>query len=100
MSRTSGRQKTSTRAQVMYNNEVTYNKDWNSPENLAAHARLYSHFFDRTWCGSDCPSAWSQEVLALLEDIDAKFGIRYNEGTMGGYTIQHNMFRWFVTGPW
>ena len=84
----------------MYNNDVTYDKKWVTPENEAAMDELQSRFFPRSHCGPSCPVAWAPEVLALLNDLDAKFGIVRNTETMGGYRIHGDMWQWFVIEPW
>lgn len=84
----------------MFNNEVTYAEAWKLPENIAASEILNKKFLNRTNCSSDCPIAWASEVLAMLEDFDQKFGIRYNESSMGGYRIQGHIFHMILVSPW
>lgn len=84
----------------MYNNETTYDKKWVTAENEAAMDELESKFFPRSYCGPSCPVAWAPEVLALLNDLDSKFGIARNTESMGGYRIQGNPWLWFCINPW
>lgn len=83
----------------MYNNEVTYSKEWDTPENRAALKTLEKKFFDRSICYPDCPVAWAPEVLNLLNTIDEEFGIALNTSTMRSYYIQGDPIKWFITGP-
>ena len=62
----------------MYNNDVTYNKKWDTPENKEYNRQVYDILKDRTMCFSDCPLAWSKEVLEFLVELDKEFGIGYN----------------------
>lgn len=71
----------------MFNNAVTYDKKWETPENIAARAKIAKKFFDRSLCCPDCPVAWAPEVLELLETLDKELGIARNTQTMGGYHI-------------
>jgi hypothetical protein len=71
-----------------YNNGVTYNDKWSTPENHGFVDRLNKEFFMRTDCGSDCPLSWAQEVYQLLKELDTKYGIAYQTTTIGGYYFQ------------
>jgi hypothetical protein len=83
----------------MYNNEVTYDKKWNTPENEAALKKLDKKFFDKSECSPSCPVAWAPEVLEMLETLEQELGLKYNESTMRAYYIQGTPFDHFVTGP-
>lgn len=74
----------------MYNNEVTYNDKWNTPENKGFLKKLDDEFFHRSICSPDCPLSWSVEVYQLLKQLDKEFGIKYNNQTVKGYTITEN----------
>lgn len=84
----------------MYNNDVTYNNKWDTPENKAAYAKLQKKYFSNSECGPDCPVAWAPEVLELMELLDRELGFCYNESTMRGYYIQGNPKEWFLINPW
>lgn len=84
----------------MYNNEVTYDDKWDTPENRTALKKLEKRFFDRSECGPDCPVAWAPEVLELMESLDKTIGIRRNEDTLRGYYIQGNPLKCFTIDPW
>jgi hypothetical protein len=75
----------------MYNNDITYDKKWDTPENLAARAKIAKKFFDRSVCCPDCPTSWAPEVLELLETLDKELGIARNTQTMGGYNIRNSL---------
>jgi len=83
----------------MYNNEVTYNKKWETPENKAALKKLYDKFFDRSYAAPSCPIAWAPEVLELLELLDKELGIERNTSTIGAYYVQGTPLEWFIIGP-
>jgi len=82
-----------------YNNDVTYDKKWDTEENRAALAKLEAKFFPRSNCCPDTPLAWAPEVLELLETIDRELGIARNVNTMEGYTIQDSFFQWWFVSP-
>lgn len=84
----------------MFNNEVTYDNKWDTPEARAASAKLDSKYFDKSSCSPDCPLSWAVDVLELFETLDRELGFQYNEGTIRGYYVQGNALDWFVTGPW
>lgn len=83
----------------MYNNEVTYDKKWDTPENRKALETLEKKYFDKSVCYPSCPVAWAPEVLELLETVDKELGLQYNESTMRSYYIQGKPFDHFITGP-
>jgi hypothetical protein len=83
----------------MYNNEVTYHKKWDTPENKAALTELQRKFFPRSQCSPSTPTAWAPEVLDMLNNIDAKLGIELNCSSMEGYYIRGTVFNWFCTDP-
>jgi hypothetical protein len=80
----------------VYNNDVTYNKKWDTPENLAARDKMAKKFFDRSVCCPDCPTSWAPEVLELLETIDKELGIARNTQTMGGYNMRNPFDKWII----
>lgn len=84
----------------MYNNEVTYDKKWDTPENRAALEKLRRKYFDSSECSPDCPVAWAPEVLELFEMLDKELGFCHNESTMRGYYIQGDAKKWFLVDPW
>jgi hypothetical protein len=63
----------------MYNNEVTYDKKWDTKENIELNNKLMLKYGRITRSSSDCPTSWSKEVLELLSTLDAKVGILKNE---------------------
>lgn len=75
----------------MFNNEVTYNEKWETPENKAALKKLVEKYFARSRCYPDCPVSWAPEVLELLETLDKELGISYNTDTSYGYYITFNL---------
>lgn len=83
----------------MYNNEVTYDKKWDTPENKAAWKKLDDKYFDRSEASPSCPVGWAPEVLELMETLDKEFGIMYNESTLRAYYVQGKPFDHFITGP-
>lgn len=83
----------------MYNNEVTYNKKWETEENKKALQKLESKYFDRSECSPGCPLSWAKEVLELMETLDKELGIRYNESTMRGFVIKGSPLDWFIVEP-
>ncbi len=84
----------------MYNNDVTYDKKWETPENKAALATLEKKYFDRSECTPDCPVAWAPEVLEMMDELHQLFGFKHNEKTLRGYYIRGTAFEWFVKDPW
>jgi hypothetical protein len=83
----------------MYNNEVTYDKKWETQDNKKAYKKLDKKFFDRSICYPSCPEAWAPEVLELLNLFDKELGVARNESTIRSYYIQGNPLQWFVTDP-
>ena len=83
-----------------YNNDVTYNDKWETPENKAALEKLEQKYFDNSYCSPSCPTAWAVEVLALMELLDKELGIERNEQTLRAYYPQGTMVDWFVINPW
>jgi hypothetical protein len=80
----------------MYNNDVTYNKKWDTVENLTARKKIVKKFFDRSVCCPDCPTSWAVEVLELLETIDRELGIVRNTQTMNGFNIRNPFDNWII----
>lgn len=70
----------------MYNNEITYNDKWKTPDNNKALNKL-SKYINRSTCASDCPLSWAPEVLTLLEKLDNELGIARNTTSIKGYRI-------------
>lgn len=83
----------------MYNNEITYNKDFDTEENRKALKKLNSKFFDRSYCAPDCPTSWAPEVLELLETINNELGIARNTSSNRGYMIGGDLIDWFIATP-
>lgn len=83
----------------MYNNEITYDEKWNTPENRKALEKLQRKYFNYSACRPDCPVAWAPEVLELFELLDKELGFIRNEGTIRGYYVQGNFFNWFLKDP-
>lgn len=83
----------------MFNNDVTYDKQWDTPENRAALAKLERKFFHKSECRADCPVAWAPEVLELMETLEKELGFAYNTKTIGGYYIKGTPYDWFVKEP-
>lgn len=84
----------------MFNNEMTYNEKWNTPENRAALSKLERKYFDRSECAPSCPVAWAPEVLEMMETLEKELGFQYNEKTIRGYYIRGNLNSWFLFEPW
>lgn len=82
------------------NNDVTYADKWDTPENLAALAKLDAKFFSKSECRADCPVAWAPEVLELMETLERELGFKHNEKTIRGYYIQGTPLEWFLKRPW
>ena len=83
----------------MYNNEVTYDKKWETPENLAALREVEDKYFDKSFCSPSCPASWAPEVLELLNTLERELGIRYNDRTIRAYFPEGNPIQWFITRP-
>ena len=83
----------------MFNNEVTYDDKWNTPENRKALEKLQKKFFDKSYAYPDCPVGWAPEVLELLETLEKEFGFEYNTGTMQSYFIQGGALNHFLIDP-
>lgn len=83
----------------MYNNEVTYHKKWETPENQAILEKLDRKYFDKSICYPSCPPAWAPEILELLNLFDKELGIAYNTSTLRSYYPQGNWISWFITSP-
>lgn len=84
----------------MYNNNVTYDEKWNTPENKAALEKLERKFFDKSECGPHCPVGWAPEVLEMMETLQRELGFFHNEETIRGFYLRDTPKEWFVTGPW
>lgn len=84
----------------MYNNEVTYNEKWKTPENEKALAELKRKYFSKSECSPDCPLAWAPEVLEMMDLLQKELGFKRNESTMRGYYVQGTALNWFITDPW
>jgi hypothetical protein len=82
---------------TQYNNHVTYDEKWNTPENKAAMKKLYP-YLRRTRCGSDCPDSWAVEVLELVKKVEKLYGIRYHASTRWGYSSEGDIkhLTWLV----
>lgn len=83
----------------MYNNEVTYAKEFDTEENKRAYKELEAKYFDRSYCAPSCPIGWAPEVLDLLERIDKELGIERNTSTIRGYYVEGTPFEWFLKEP-
>lgn len=84
----------------MYNNDVTYDAKWETPENKAALALLEKKYFDKSECSPSCPVSWAPEVLAMMDELHELFGFRHNEKTLRGYYVRGNVVDWFIKDPW
>lgn len=84
----------------MYNNEVTYDKKWDTPENRAALAKLERKYFNQSNCAPGCPVSWAPEVLEMMDYLQKELGFERNTSTMRGYYIQGNPKDWFIVDPW
>lgn len=83
----------------MYNNEVTYAKEWDTDKNNKAYEKLEDKFFDKSYCAPSCPNGWAPEVLELLETIEKELGIERNTSTIRAYYVKGNLFDWFIKDP-
>lgn len=68
-----------------YNNDVTYDNKWETPENLKALKQVERKYFHKSVCYPSCPTAWAPEVLEMLDYLDSEFGLRWNEQTIMAY---------------
>lgn len=59
-------------------NESNASDKWNTPENRQAYEALEKEYGSMT-CAFSCPLAWAPDVLKLLREIDAEFGIKKND---------------------
>lgn len=84
----------------MYNNEITYAKHWDTPENRAALEKLQRKYFDKSECAPDCPVAWAPEVLELMDKLERELGFLHNTQSMRGYYIKGDLTDWFIKNPW
>lgn len=84
----------------MYNNEITYAKEWDTPENRKALEELDRKYFSSSECSPDCPVSWAPEVLELMNKLQNELGFARNTSTMRGYYIQGNPKDWFIVDPW
>lgn len=83
----------------MYNNEVTYDKKWDTDENKIWLKKLEDKYFDRSYASPSCPVAWAKEVFELLELFQAELGIEYNTSTLRAYYPQGSFKDLFIIDP-
>lgn len=83
----------------MYNNNITYNKKWETEENRAWLKKLDDKYFDRSQCAPDCPAAWAQEVFELFEMLNISLGIERNTSTLRSYYVRGSIKDWFLIDP-
>ena len=83
----------------MYNNEVTYDEKWETPEN-EEYLKKLNKYFDASHCSPSCPHGWAKEVYELLSHLDKEFGIARNEDTLRGYFTQGNWYFDLTIGPY
>lgn len=80
----------------MYNNEVTYHKAWDTPDNREYQAKVYKLISGRTYVMSDCPVSWAKEVYEFLSFLEEEFGFRYSNLV---YLTPKNIFLLLVVDP-
>ena len=83
----------------MFNNDVTYDKKWDTPENQKALDIIQKKYFSRSTCGPSCPTAWAPEVLELFQYLDKEFGIGRNVSSLGGYVAQSTWWYCWTINP-
>lgn len=83
----------------MYNNDVTYDEKWNTPENLAAVKQVEDKYFHKSVCAPSCPASWAPEVLDLLNLFEKELGIQWNESTIRAYYVKGNLYEWLLKDP-
>lgn len=83
----------------MCNNDVTYHKKWDTPENERALKVIQDKYFSRSTCGPSCPTSWAPEVLELFQYLDKEFGIMRNTESLGGYIAQSNWYYCWTINP-
>jgi len=84
----------------MHNNEVTYDKKWDTENNKALRKKVLDFLGPRSGCVCDVPAAWAQEVSWLISWMNSKFGIRYELSTHFGYFVDRNFFKLLFVNPW
>jgi hypothetical protein len=83
----------------MYNNEITYDKKWDTEENRKAFKELEKKYFNKSICSPSCPLSWAVEVLDLMSHLDDEFGFKHNTTTIRAYRVNGNFFEWFIVSP-
>lgn len=83
----------------MYNNEVTYDKKWDTFMNKKYQKQAMELVQDRSYCCCDVPLAWAKEVNELLQEINNKYGIQYNTISYRGYTYTRNLVELLIKAP-
>lgn len=84
---------------MAYNNEVTYDKKWETEENKMWLKKLEDKYFDRSYCSPSCPHGWAKEVFELLELFNNTLGIEHNTSTLRAYYPQGSFKDWFLINP-
>jgi hypothetical protein len=83
----------------MYNNDVTYDKKWDTAENKRALDIVQKKYFSRSTCGPSCPTSWAPEVLELFQYLDKEFGIQWNVSSLGGYRAESTWYYCWTINP-
>jgi len=83
----------------VFNNGVTYDKKWDTKENIEALNKLSKKFFSRSIAYPDCPIGWAPEVLELLVSLDKELGIMHNTSTEKSVFFSTNFLKYFVITP-
>lgn len=83
----------------MFNNDVTYDKKWETEENKMWLKKLDEKYFDRSYASPDCPVGWAKEVFELLEMFNNTLGIEHNTSTLRAYYPQGSFKDWFIIDP-
>lgn len=83
----------------MYNNEVTYDKKWDTEENIRYQKKCMKILEPRARCMSDVPRAWAKEVYQLLNFINKKYGIQYDLSSFRGWRVDQRVFVLLVKKP-
>lgn len=83
----------------MFNNDVTYNDKWETPENLKALDTVEKKYFHRSVCYPSCPTAWAPEVLEMLDYLDKEFGIAYNTESIMAYATKGKWYYLLTVKP-
>lgn len=70
----------------MYNNEVTYDKKWETKKNR--HYRdMAMDIAKKSECMSSIPLSWAREVYFFLRHLEHTYGIKYPTRTHMGYYL-------------